>query len=42
MNGDPIFLTLAEALEIHKNQIECYGGGLRGQSRKSQEKKQKF
>jgi death-on-curing protein len=26
MNGDPVFLTLAEALEIHKNQIECYGG----------------
>ncbi len=28
---DPLFLTLAEVLEIHKNQIELYGGefGLR-------------
>ena len=23
---EPVFLTLAEAIEIHKNQIELYGG----------------
>lgn len=28
MNLDPIFLSLAEIVEIHKNQIELYGGDL--------------
>lgn len=27
MNFNPVFLTLSEVVEIHKNQIECYGGG---------------
>lgn len=26
MNIDPLFLTLADVVEIHKNQIELYGG----------------
>ena len=26
MNFNPVFLTLSEVVEIHKNQIECYGG----------------
>lgn len=26
MTFNPVFLTLSEVVEIHKNQIECYGG----------------
>jgi death-on-curing protein len=31
MDADPLFLTFPEVIEIHRNQIECYGGrdGLR-------------
>lgn len=34
MTADPLFITFAEVLEIHKNQIENYGGedGIRDKS----------